>query len=383
MRKYAIISSFFLSVAVFGQGTNMVYDVYDISPSPLTFLHSDMDLIPGTDTYAVSATQSFPFYIIDGQSMEILNTYDVGNWYGGSRINTSKTGKYILLQQLFYLNYSPNKDREGHFEVIETATGKRVLDIPSAHAAVLHPDEETLIVLAGDQVYGYPLNGKEKRKLFPVPAATNCVAISPDGNQIAISHHVENDYLNAYVTKKRQKKNFKIYKKYRQCISVYDAHTFERSYTVDEMFDLPYVLDYSPTGDYLICYAVPHTKVVKKTGMQGTKYISKIIAATGETTKVGFISNSDYVPDIEFNSDGSKLAIVSNGTKFPEVWVCDFNDGSIIDRFELATRMFQTMKLKEMPGDAGRIGVTFSPDDQHLLFTNGTRIIKWKINYER
>lgn len=375
--------TFFLSVALFGQGTNMVYDVYDISPPPLMFLHSDMDRIPGTDTYAVSATQSFPFYIIDGQSMEVLHTYDVGNWYGGSRINTSKKGKYILLQQLFYLDYSPNKDREGHFEVMETATGKIVLDIPSAHAAMLHPNEESLIVLIGDDVYNYPLDGNDKRKLFPVRAATNCVAISPDGNQIAISHHVEDDYLHAYVTKKKQKKNFKIYQKYRQCISVYDAHTFERLYTVDEMFDLPYVLNYSPEGDYLICYAVPHAKVVKKTGMQGNKYISKIKASTGETTTIGFVSNCQYEPDIEFNSDGSKLAIVSNGNKFPEVWVCDFNTGTIIDRFEVAAWMFQSMKLKEMPADAGRIGVAFSEDDKHLLFTNGTRIIKWQINYAR
>lgn len=380
MKKLVTLSSsLFLSAALLGQGTNMVYDVYDISPAPLMFLHSDMDRIPGTDTYAVSATQSFPFYIIDGQTMEVLSTYDVGNWYGGSRIDASKTGKYILLQQLFYLDYSPNKDREVHFEVMETATGMIVLDIPSAHAAMLHPNEKSVIVLSGDDVYSYPLNGKEKRKLFPVPAATNCVAISPDGNQIAISHHVEDDYLNAYVTKKKQKKNFKIYQKYRQCISVYDAHTFERIYTVDEMFDLPYVLDYSPQGDYLICYAVPHTKVVKKTGMQGTKYISKIKASTGETTTVGFVSNSQYEPDIEFSNDGSKIAIVSNGKKFPEVWVCDFHEGTIIDRFQVASSMFPS--IKEMPGDAGRIGVAFSPDDQHLLFTNGTRIFKWQINY--
>ena len=130
MRGLATITGMLLSVAALGQGTNMVYDVYDITPPPLSFLHSDMDRIPDTDTYAVSATQSFPFYIIDGQSMEVLSTYDVGNWYGGSRINPSKTGKYFLLQQLFYLDYSPNKDREGNFEVMETATGKIVLNIP-------------------------------------------------------------------------------------------------------------------------------------------------------------------------------------------------------------------------------------------------------------
>lgn len=381
MKIPAAITGIIISVAAWGQGTNMVYDVFDISPDPLRFLHSDMDRIPNTDTYAVSATQSFPFYIIDGKNMEILKTYDVGNWYGGSRIDASKTGKYILLRRLFYMDYSPNKDREGNFEVIETATGKVVLTIPAAHDAKLHPNEQDLIVLIGDEVYSYPLDGKEKRKLFPVMAATNCIAISPDGNQIAVSHHVEDDYLNAYVTKKKQKKNFKIYQKYRQCISVYDTQTFEKLYTVDEMFDLPYVLQYAPDGNFLLCYAVPHAKVVKKTGMQGTKYISKIKTGTGETTTIGFVSNSQYEPDIEFSNDGTTLAIVSNGAKFPEVWVCDFENGSIIDRFQIARSMFPS--LKEMPADAGRVGVAFSPDDRHLLFTNGTTIIKWEINYAR
>ncbi len=314
-----------------------------------------------------------------GKSHELVGVHDVGNWYAGSRLSTSTTGKYVLLQQLFYLDFSPNKDREVQFQVVELGSGKSVLKISAAHDAEFHPNEEELIVLEGDDVYSYPLSGAGKKRLFPVPAATNCLAISPDGKQIAISHYPEDDYLNDFLTKKRQKKNFKLYKKFRQCVSVYSTDSFEKLYTVDDMFDIPYVLQYAPRGDYLICYSVPHTKVVAKTGMNGSKYISKIDASDGRCLPdVGFVSNSIYEPDIEFSHNMDYIAIVTTNTKYPEIWVCNFHTGSIIARFELAQRLFEGMKKGEIPADAGRVGIAFSPDDEQMYITNGSMIYKWE-----
>src|SRR6056297_1314850 len=243
-RTYLLFILLLCFINSMAQGTNMVYDKIDVSPDPYKFLHADIDRIPGTDDYIISATQKFPFYLVD-KDLNIKSTYDVGNWYAGSRLNTSKNGKYTLLQQLFYIDFSPNKDREVKFEVIETATGKKVLTLDAAHDADFHPNNQELIVLEGDNLYSYDLNGKGKKVLLPTPKATNCMAFSPDGSKVAISHHVEDDYLKSYVTKKRQKKNFKIYKKYRQCISVYETENYTRLYTVDEMFDIPYVLQFS------------------------------------------------------------------------------------------------------------------------------------------
>jgi hypothetical protein len=365
-----------------GQGTNMVFEKIDVSPDPYKFLHSDIDIVPGTEDYIISATQSFPFYVVD-KDLNIKSTYDVGNWYAGSRISTSDNGAYILLQQLFYLDFAPNKDREVKFEVIETATGKEILTIPAGHDADFHPNNKELIVLEGDNLYSYSLEGKEKKVLLPTPDATNCMAFSPDGSKVAISHHVEDDYLNSYVTKKKQKDNYKIYKKYRQCVSVYDTKDYKRLYTVDEMFDIPYALQFSPDGATLLCYSVPHTKVVEKTGMTGTKYISLINAENGETLPRGFVSNSIYEPDFEFSNSREYFALVTvNASRFPEVWVCKFDDASIVARFELAKRMIGSYTKGQFPADDGRVGIAFSADDSHLLITNGSLIFKWKIPYE-
>lgn len=364
-----------------GQGTNMVYEQFDLSPDPLNFLHCDIDRIPGSDQFVVSAVQGFPFYVMDGADHSIRSEFDIGNWYAGSRITLSSTGNHVLLQQLFYLDFSPNKDREVKFEVIDRHSGEMVLDIPAAHAVKFHPSGKEVIVLIGDEVWSYPLDNSGNKKLFPVIEATNCVAISPDGSQIAVSHKVEDDYLEDYVTKKRQKKNYKIYKKYRQCISVYSTEDFQRLYTVDEMFDIPYVLEFTPDNAHLLCYSVPHTQVVAKTGMNGSKYISKIDTENGATTTVGFVSNAVYEPDIEFSNNGKFLALSTNSGKFPEAWIADLETGDLVARFQVATRLFEGMKKGEFPSD-GRLGLAFTADDTHLYITSGSRIIKWQIPYE-
>ncbi len=370
---------FLLAIKGQAQGTNMVYEKIDISPSNKSFLHSDIDRIPGKNEYLVSATKSFPFYHIDGDSHELLAEHDIGNWFAGSRIELSPTGKYILLQQLHYIDFSPNKDREVTFAVVDTKTGKTLLKIPSAHDAAFHPHEENLIVLIGDDVYSYAIAKDEKRKLFPVPAATNCIAISPDGKHIAITHYPSDEFLHDFVTKKRQKKNFKVYKKYRQCISVYDAETYDFMYTVADMYDIPYLLDFDPMGEHILCYSVPHTKVMAKTGMNGTKYFSKIKASDGSSTSVGFVSNSIYEPDFEFSNHGKWIALVTINRVYPEVWICNYESGAILARFEMATRISEGMKDREYPADAGRVGLAFSPDDKHLMITNGSILIKWEI----
>lgn len=376
------VLAFYSAQLCFGQGVNMVYEKIDVSPGSKKFLHADIDQIPGTDGYLISATQSFPFYRTDGD-LEIQEEYNVGNWYAGSKMDLSADGKYTLLQQMFYLDFSPNKDREVKFEVIETQTGEKIIDIAAAHSAKFHPNGKELIVLEGDNLYSYSLGDKKRKVLLPTPSATNCMAISPDGSQVAISHHVEDDYLNNYITKKKQKDNYKLYKKYRQCVSVYSTENYERLYTVDEMFDIPYLLFYSPDGGSLLCYSVPHSKVVAKTGMAGSKYISVINASSGETLPRGFVSNSVYEPDVEFSHDQKYMALVTiNRSRFPEVWVCNFEDASIVARFELAKRMFGSNTKGQFPADAGRVGIAFSPDDKQMLMTNGSLIFKWQIPYD-
>jgi len=383
MNKYSTSFLFFIAtISCFAQGSKGEFTKYDPTPEGKS-LHCDIDLLPGGDKCIIAAALRAELIIAETDNLNPVKTFEAGNWKAGSRIDISSDGAYVLLKQLFYLDFSPNKDREVKYEVVEISSGKVILKIDKAHDAAFHPDGKKLIVLEGDQVYSYTIDGNERRTLFPVPEATNCLAVSRDGEKIAISHKPEDGFLEDFVTKKRQKKNFKIYNKYRQCISVFDTDSFKKLYTVDEMFDIPYILEFGPMDDFILCYSVPHTKVIEKTGMQGSKYISKINANDGSNTSVGFVSNSLYEPDIEFSHDGSFLALVTmNMNGRPEVWVADYHTGDLVARYELAHRMFGGHMKGELAPDAGRVGVAFTEDDKELLFTYGSIIIKWKIPYK-
>ena len=383
MKKFGFILFWILLTLICpAQGVNMVYEKFDPTPNGKA-LHCDIDILPDGERCVISSAGWSELIVADVETMQAISTYKVGKWNAGSRIEISPNGEYALLKQHFYIDFAPNKDREVEFEVVNVSTGEVKLKINAAHDAGFHPDSERLIVLEGDEVYAYTIDGSEKKTLCPVPAATNCAAISHDGKMIAISHHPEDEYLENYVTKKRQKKNFKLYQKYRQCVSVYDAETYEKLYTVDEMFDIPYILEFGPRNEFLICYSVPHTKVVAKTGMQGTRYISKINSADGKTTSVGFVSNAVYEPDFEFSHNGDFIALVTiNANRHPEVWVANYNTGDIVGRYELAQRTFGGHMKGEFVPDAGRVGVAFTADDSHLLFTYGSLLVKWKIPYK-
>jgi WD40 repeat protein len=383
MIKYLPTIIFFIAtISCLGQGSKGDFTKHDPTPEGKS-LHCDIDLLPGGNKCIIASALKGELIIAETENLNQVEHFEVGNWKAGSRIDISPDGTYVLLKQLFYLDFSPNKYREVEYEVLEISTGKVVLKIDKAHDADFHPDGKKLVVLEGDQVYSYAINGNEKKTLFPVPEATNCLGISKDGEKIAISHKPEDGYLENFVTKKRQKKNFKLYKKYRQCISVFDTETFEKLYTVDEMFDIPYLLEFGPKDDFILCYSVPHTKIVQKTGMQGSRYISKINAKDGSNTSVAFVSNSFYEPDIEFSHDGRFLALVTmNMNGRPEVWVADYHTGDLVGRYELAHRMFGGHMKGELAPDSGRVGVAFTKDDKQLLFTYGSIIIKWNIPYK-
>ena len=87
------------------------------------YLISWVDVSPDGTTVAASATQGFPFRFFPTDRPEEVRSIDVGNWYAGSRARYSPTGRYMILQQLFYLDFAPNKDRPIKYELVDVASG--------------------------------------------------------------------------------------------------------------------------------------------------------------------------------------------------------------------------------------------------------------------
>lgn len=358
------------------QGTNYEYDKIQIGDAKNLLVW--LALHPDDKTLAVTSHQSFPLYMYNLESKQVDNQFDVGNWYAGSRAKFSKTGKYLMLQQLFYMDYAPNKDREVNFEVMDVATGKSMLNFGDYHDAKITPDEKHLVTLSGgDKVAFHDIQSRKELRSFNVPGATNSVAVSADEKYIAVAHKTYMSDLKNNPAYKNNKKNQPILEKYKQQISVYDYNTFEKLYTIDAFYDLIYLMDYTDNGEYLFIYSIPHEKLQGPNGKKS--YVEVVNAKTGEPLRQSFGSLAVYEPDFKLSHNGQYLGIVSLSKSFAELHIYDFKTNELLKRFELSYRLFQKAAEGEFPGD-GRASFVFLPGDEEVLIVFGNRVIKWKLD---
>ena len=361
------------------QGTNYDFEKFQIGEAKNML--SWLDLSPDNKTIAVTSTQSFPLYIYNLETQQVDHEFDVGNWYAGARAKYSKTGKYLVLQQLFYVDFAPNKDREVNFEVLEAATGKSMLNFGDYHDAKITPDEKYLVTLSGSgKVAIHEIETRNEIRSFVVPDATNSVAVSADGKLIAVSHKTYKSDLVKNPAYKNNKKNQPILEKYKQQVSVFDYNTFEKLYTINAFYDLTYLLEYSDNGEYLFIYSVPHTKLQGPNGKKS--YVEVVNAKTGEPMRNSFGSLSVYEPDFKLSHNNKYFGIISMSTRFPELHIYDFESYEMLKRFELGIRLSENFQKGEFGSD-GRASFIFLPGDEEVLIIFGNRVLRWNMELNK
>ncbi len=371
-----LVILFSIPFGIKAQGTNYEYDKFQIGDAKNLLVW--LTLHPDNKTLAVTSHQSFPLYMYNLETSQVENQFDVGNWYAGSRAKFSKNGKYLMLQQLFYMDYAPNKDREVNFEVMDAATGKSMLNFGDYHDAKITPDEKYLVTLSGgDKVAIHEIETRKELRSFTVPAATNSVAVSADGKLIAVSHKTIKSDLVKNPAYKNNKKNQPILEKYKQQVTVFDYNTFEKLYTIDAFYDLIYLMDYSYDGEYLFIYSIPHTKLQGPNGKKS--YVEVVNAKTGEPLRQSFSSLAIYEPDFKMSHNNKYFGIISLSKMYAELHIYDFKTNELLKRFELSYRLFQKAAEGEFPGD-GRASFVFLPGDEEVLIVFGNRVIKWKMD---
>lgn len=373
---FSILLVFFISFQTgFSQGENYEFERIKIGDNKNIVV--GMDLSPDQQQLAISSVQSFPLYLFDWSKRELNGKFEVGEWYAGSSVKYSSGGKYILLQQLFYIDWAPNKDREVNFEVIASENGSKVLNFDKIHAAVFTPDEKYIVTLTTGEVAFWNLISGNKDRSFTVAGASNAVGISPDGKHIAVSHHPDVADLKNKPALAKNKKALKIALKYKQQISIFNTETFARESTVDELYDIVYRLEYAPDGKTLFCLNIPHVKA--QTAVERITYINTIDVESGKALRKGFVSRATYEPDFELSRDGKLFGLVSQSLRFPELHIYDFGTGTLLKRFELASRLLEKHKDDLIVGDM-RTSFVFLPDNRSILLTSGNHLILWEMN---
>lgn len=366
-----------LTLAAAAQGDGQEYRLLNVggNETPSGYLASWLDLAPDGSTIGLSATQGFPYRTFRIDDEQRVQELDIGNWYAGSRARFSKSGRLILLQQLFYIDYAPNKDRPIRYEVVERATGKPLARFEGLYAADITPDELTVATLGKDGLHLVDLATGQRTELH-LPRTGNAVAVSTDGARIAVAHRPTKEELQQLTALRSDKDALKAAMKVGQVVKVYDARTLRPLHLLDALFDKVFRLEYSPDGQDLWIHAKPHTR---KGGNPNPNqsYVSVADARTGELRRTSFPSLARYEPDFRISPDGKRFAIGSQGAKFMELHLYDRATGGMVDRFVLSHRLFEKMASKaEFPSD-GRLSFVFLPDGRRLLLTFGNRLIEW------
>lgn len=366
-----------LTLAAAAQGDGQEYRLLNVAgkETPSGYLCCWLDLAPDGRTIGLSATQGFPYRTFRIDDEQHVQELDIGNWYAGSRARFSRSGRLILLQQLFYIDYAPNKDRPIRYEVVERATGKALARFEDLYAADITPDERTVATLGKDGLHLVDLASGQRTALH-LPRTGNAVAVSTDGARIAVAHRPTKEELQQLTALRSDKDALKAAMKVGQVVKVYDARTLEPVHLLDALFDKVFRLEYSPDGHDLWIHAKPHTR---KGGNPNANqsYVSVADARTGELRRTSFPSLAAYEPDFRISPDGRLFAIGSQGGRFMELHLYDRATGGMADRFVLSHRLFEKMASKaEFPSD-GRLSFVFLPDGKRLLMTFGNRLIEW------
>ncbi len=366
-----------IALGVFGQDDGQVFRILKVGEQETMsgYLTCWLDVTPDNKTVGLSSTQGFPYRSFPVDDELNVQEMDIGNWYAGSRARFSHSGRYLLLQQLFYLDYAPNKDRPIKYEVVDRSTRQAVASFDDLYAAAITPDERTVVTLGKDGLHLYDLATRQRTDAH-LERTGNAVAVSTDGRTIAVAHRPSKEELEKLPALRNDKDAIKAALKMGHLVTLYDRHTLRPITTLDELFDKVFRLEYSPDGQDLWIHAKPHSR---KSGNPNTNqsYVSVADAGTNTLKRTSFPSLALYEPDFRISPDGTLFAIGSQNGRFMEVHLYDRATGAMQDRFVLSYRLFEKMRTKaEFPSD-GRLSFVFLPDGKRMLMTFGNRLIEW------
>ncbi|MEA3347675.1 MAG: hypothetical protein U9Q39_01305, partial [Pseudomonadota bacterium] len=100
------LSLLFCIIQAYSQNINEDFERIKID-SDIKHLYVGMDMSPDGKYVAISGNKEFPLYIYDWANREVVKTFNVGNWFAGAAVKYSKNGKYILIQQLKFVDWAP------------------------------------------------------------------------------------------------------------------------------------------------------------------------------------------------------------------------------------------------------------------------------------
>lgn len=334
-------------------------------------------IAPDQNTVAVTSKRPDPIRLIDWKAQKVTSEINAGDWMTGSTVSFSDGGKYLLLQEIGFSDFSQNKNRAIDYHIVDVASGNVVKKFNKIQDVVIAADEQTAVSLNNNEITFWSFPSGEKIKSLSVAAAGNALVLSPDGQTLAVSQPViEADFKSQF---KKDKKGLKNAVKYKQVVTLFDAKNGAKIKTIGEFYDLIYNLTYLPGNDVVLVCQTPDIRI--QVNNKRLSYINLIDVAKNEPMRLGFTSMSLTQPEMKASANRQFFAINSKGNRFQEMHLYNYQTGSLEKRFELAHRLFEKVDGDKIV-NGSRPAFIFLPDNHSILIAMGNQLIKWNIDAE-
>jgi WD40 repeat protein len=350
--------------------TNIEVEKWQIEDS--RYIGSGLLLFDDGKTLVIANTQGFPIYFYNLETKKIEKKVEIQGYYAGPKPTFSKNQNYILLQQKFYIDYSPNRDRELQYEVLRVSDNSIYLKVQNAHSAAFTPDEKQLVTLEGSDVCFYDLQSGNKTKTMHIDRLAYSLVVSPDGKSLYITHQPTEEDLESVPSMRSDRKSIKPAIKFRDLISVFDIATGKKLSTVPEVYDVVYNMAFNADESLLYVYARTHVKLKPQGVMEG--YFN-VIRVADMTPMPSSYMTREIDADFAESPDGEHIAIVSKDRMWPQVQVYNTKTNLMVNLLDLSRNLAQ--KVGQQQFEDGRTYVVWTSDSEMILLY-GNQLLKWK-----
>lgn len=371
---YILFLCISINLALGQSGSNFL-KINETLPFPVVA----MDLSPSKEHVAMSTLRG-PVYIYNANSLQEISQFKISGYELGPKINYSRSGKYILLQEQYYNDAYTNKDRKGDIDILDAQNGNSIFHANGALSADIDETGEKVYVLKSNTIVVYQLKTGEELKRISLEDPGTSIAVSGDGSLLAVSHKLELGDVKNIPSIRNDKKAIKQAVKFREIVYFYNTQSFSLSHTSDDFFDMIFSMTFNNEGNQLYVYSTPNNRLLKKntSGVGATNglrqgYISIANAADGAVSRVMFNTRSAN-PELQEHPTEDAIAVSSQEMKNfsapPEVLIYIKSTAEIFKKFEIKKRW------REGPsGD--RAAFVFLPAKDALLIGYGQELIQW------
>lgn len=321
-----------------------------------------ISLSPDEKTLAIACSQNQGLILYDWKARSILKRIDLKSESMGYSVDYSSNGNYLILQEK-RIETSFKRVKQCDYYILDVNTGNIIHQFKKIADLAISKDEKSFYLLENSEIVQKDIKTGQVLQKKKLEDACNAIAISPDGQDLAVVIKPNKDQVAAVPSVRNNKKAIKANAKNRHMIMIYDANSLEEKRLINEMYDNINLLEYTKNGAKLMCFNVAQNSYVNIVDVKGY-----------EPVREAYLGKSSMQPDFHFDKSMSFFGIATLD-QYPAVNVYEAGSGKMLDSFNMKMRIWKNLKNKIYAGTL--TSLAFLPEEEAILISYGNALLLW------